>query len=81
MRELPKNPERKIDAITFSPDGKWLGFHVDEVTHVVDVSDTTMPMFLASHPFLQVVSITAISSFVYVSGLSATLEIVARIGR
>ena len=39
LHELPKNAEEKPNAIAFSPDGRWLAFHVARVTHVVDVSD------------------------------------------
>jgi WD40 repeat protein len=39
LKELPKNPEEEIKAITFSPNGQWLAYHIKGVLHVVDVAD------------------------------------------
>ncbi len=39
LKELPKNPEKHLDALLFSPDGKWLVYFIHGVLHIVDVSN------------------------------------------
>ena len=39
LEQLPKHPAKEPKAISFSPNGKWLAYHIEGVLHVVDVSN------------------------------------------
>lgn len=39
LEQMPKNPGYKVKEMMFSPDGKWLAYHVEGTLHLVDVAD------------------------------------------
>lgn len=39
LHQMPEAAPKKTQALAFSPDGKWLAYHIDDLLHVVDVSN------------------------------------------